>query len=80
MMADLSLDVWFRDDIERVLRGLEAAAERCSWEYHEALRAVALSFGIEWEPAVGATDGLTCLRARDRVHLLPDGSMGVLEP
>jgi len=44
----MGLDIFFKDDIERTLKGLAAAAEGRSVEYFEALRAMALAFGIEW--------------------------------
>lgn len=69
----MGLDVWFRNDVERILTALAAAGELHGPEYRRALEDTALAFGLCLAlPAArpGAVDALgwsTVARAvRDR--------------
>lgn len=45
----MSLEVWFRQDIQRVLAGLASAGSVRGPEYFKALYDVAISFGVRIE-------------------------------
>jgi hypothetical protein len=42
----MSLDVWYPDDVIRILAALASAGELQGPEYHKALDDVALAFGV----------------------------------
>ena len=43
----MGLDLWFRDDVRRILDALAAAGDERGPEYHKALADVAIAFGVE---------------------------------
>ena len=45
----MSLDMWFRDDVVRILAAVASAGEQHSADYHRAIRDVALGFGLVLE-------------------------------
>ena len=42
----MALDLWFREDVARILTALAAAGSERGPEYHKALWDVALAFGL----------------------------------
>ena len=48
----MALDVWFPDDVTRILTALSSAGCHYGPEYHAALRDVALAFGVDLPPFV----------------------------
>jgi hypothetical protein len=42
----MALDLWFREDVARLLAALAAAGDLHGPEYHKALAGVALAFGV----------------------------------
>lgn len=42
----MGLDLWFQQDVERILTALAAAGDQRGPEYHKALGDVALAFGL----------------------------------
>ncbi len=50
----MSLNLWNREDVARILVALTSAGKAHGSEYHEALRDVALAFGVtvEWLSAL----------------------------
>ena len=42
----MALDMWFRDDVTRILTALASAGDQHGPEYQKALSDVALAFGV----------------------------------
>jgi len=47
----MGLDLWFREDVARILDALAAAGDLRGPEYHKALSDVARAFGVAAPPA-----------------------------
>jgi hypothetical protein len=49
----MGLDLWFAEDVARILAALAAAGDERGPEYHVALRHVAIAFGLPVSQATG---------------------------
>jgi hypothetical protein len=66
----MSLDVWYSQDIWRILASLASAGILQGPEYHKALRDVALAFGLVELPAPTIINVARCDDEDIEAHLL----------
>jgi hypothetical protein len=62
----MSLEVYYQQDVARILTALASAGDRYGPEYHKALADVALAFGLK-QPPVATVWHLSCTTSTGRV-------------
>jgi hypothetical protein len=69
----MGLDLWFQQDVIRILAALASAGRGRHLAYHEALRDVALAFGLNVTMPMGeAGDHAMVIMSGDEVSALSD--------